>query len=549
MNREVKIWTSSLEEGWLLPSDSESWQCTQTLELKSSGELRVEDAFFNQVVALPRAGLLLLANAKKNAIYAVHIDYGPHPAATRMDYMAEFTVTMPILSITGTSESLPDGEHIVQVYCVQTQAIQQYALALSQCLPPPLDNTELEKSESNVSRAFDAANPDGFANLEVSRGTKHSEITSGNATLVPSVLSSSAGSAPGAAPPVRVPSSQITTLPETISSGLETKLSALPSPRTVEQIHSASPPPPPLSPRLSRMSSGFRTPVGSFEPGPTFPDHAGDQPVVEYSSDRRLETSADAPAPCDDLRKDDKSVVSNDIPVVPDPPMVFKHPTHLVTPSEILSKSPSSSETQISQGMSMGEAKVQDVVVNNDMASPEVEVKVVGETGIDQNDDYSFHRESQMTIAEQKEKSFYSQASDLSIQMAKDCRVDSYSVEGAHQTNDVGVNESPDQFPSNSDEGMTNNAFMKVGESETPAAVPQSLAPTSKGKKQKGKTSQVSGPSSPSPSPFNSTDSSNDPGSSSGAPSADVAFSQLLAMQESLDQVSNSCSILILSSF
>lgn len=537
VNREVKIWTSSLEDGWLLPSDSESWQCTQTLELKSSNELRVEDAFFNQVVALPRAGLLLLANAKKNAIYAVHIDYGPHPAATRMDYVAEFTVTMPILSITGTSESLPDGEHIVQVYCVQTQAIQQYALALSQCLPPPLDNTELEKSESSVSRVFDAANPDGFANLEISHGTKHSEITSGNATLVPSVLSSSAGSAPGAATPVRVPSSQITTnLPETVSSGLETKLSALPSPRTVEQIHSASPPLP-LSPRISRMSSGFRTPVGSFEPGSAFPDHAGDQLVVEYSSDRRLETGADGPAPCDDLRKDDKSAVSNDIPMVPDPPMVFKHPTHLVTPSEILSKVPSSSETQISQGMSMGEAKVQDVVVNNDTASTEVEVKVVGETGIDQNDDYSFHRESQITLAEQKEKSFYSQASDLSIQMARDCRIDNYSTEGAHQTNDVGVSEAPDHFPTNSDEGMTNNAFMKVGESETPAAVPQSLAPTSKGKRQKGKTSLVSRPSSPSASPFNSTDSSNGPGSSSGAPSADVAFSQLLAMQESLDQL------------
>lgn len=532
LNREVKIWTSSLEEGWLLPSDSESWQCTQTLELKGSSE----DAFFNQVVALPRAGLLLLANAKKNAIYAVHIDYGPHPAATRMDYMAEFTVTMPILSITGTSESLPDGEHIVQVYCVQTQAIQQYALALSQCLPPPLDNTELEKTESNVSRAFDAANPDGFANLEVSHGIKHPEITSGNATLVPSVLSSSAGSAPGAVPPVRMPSSQITASPETVSSGLETKLSALSSPRTVEQIHTASSPLP-LSPRVSRMSSGFRTPVGSFDPGPAFPNHAGDQPVVEYSSDRRLETGADGAAPCDDLRKDDKSVVSNDIPVVPDPPMVFKHPTHLVTPSEILSKAPSSSETQISQGMSVGEAKVQDVVVNDDTASTEVEVKVVGETGIDQNDDYTFHRESQITIAEQKEKSFYSQASDLGIQMARDCRVDNYSVEGAHQTNDVGVSESPDQFPSNSNEGLTNNAFMKVGESETPAAAPQSLAPTAKGKRQKGKTSQVSGPSSPSPSPFNSTDSSNDPGSSSGVPSADVPFSQLLAMQESLDQL------------
>ncbi|PRQ35984.1 putative transcription factor WD40-like family [Rosa chinensis] len=33
-NREVKIWSSESEEGWLLPSDAESWKCTQTLRVK-----------------------------------------------------------------------------------------------------------------------------------------------------------------------------------------------------------------------------------------------------------------------------------------------------------------------------------------------------------------------------------------------------------------------------------------------------------------------------------------------------------------------------------
>ena len=127
----MKIWVSDNEEGWLLPSDSESWNCIQTLDIRSSFEANPEDAFFNQVVALSRAGLYLLANAKKNTIYAVHIEYGSNPTATRMDYIAEFTVTMPILSLTGTSDSLPDGEHIVQIYCVQTQAIQQYGLSFS----------------------------------------------------------------------------------------------------------------------------------------------------------------------------------------------------------------------------------------------------------------------------------------------------------------------------------------------------------------------------------------------------------------------------------
>ncbi|XP_057506536.1 enhancer of mRNA-decapping protein 4-like [Actinidia eriantha] len=102
-------------EGWLLPSDAESWHCTPDIGLKrkSSAASRVEEAFFNQVVALSQAGLLLLAKAKKNAIYAVHLEYGSNPSATRMDYIAEFTVTIPILSFTGTSDLLPNGKHIV----------------------------------------------------------------------------------------------------------------------------------------------------------------------------------------------------------------------------------------------------------------------------------------------------------------------------------------------------------------------------------------------------------------------------------------------------
>nr|GMD77976.1 enhancer of mRNA-decapping protein 4-like [Ipomoea batatas] len=153
LNREVKIWSSASEEGWLVPSDAEPWHCTQTLELKSSAETRVEEAFFNQVVAFPRAGLLLLSNAKKNCIYVVHLDYGPNPAATRMNYIAEFTITMPILSFTGTRDLLP-CEHRVQVYCVQTQVIHKYAMDLSQCLPPSFDNVVLESSESSTEQKF-----------------------------------------------------------------------------------------------------------------------------------------------------------------------------------------------------------------------------------------------------------------------------------------------------------------------------------------------------------------------------------------------------------
>ena len=48
------------------------------------------------MLALSKSGLLLLENAKKNAIYVVHLEYGSNSATTCMDYIAEFTITMPI---------------------------------------------------------------------------------------------------------------------------------------------------------------------------------------------------------------------------------------------------------------------------------------------------------------------------------------------------------------------------------------------------------------------------------------------------------------------
>lgn len=137
-NRELKLWAQSTVDGLPSKPGGGNWQCIQTLELKSSAsEGKLEKAFFNQVLVVPRASLILLANAKKNAIYVVHLEFGSTAAATRMDYLAEFSVTIPILSLTATSEGVSDGEGTVQVYCVQTQAIQQYALDLCQCLPPP----------------------------------------------------------------------------------------------------------------------------------------------------------------------------------------------------------------------------------------------------------------------------------------------------------------------------------------------------------------------------------------------------------------------------
>ncbi|KAL0000384.1 hypothetical protein SO802_014165 [Lithocarpus litseifolius] len=529
LNREVKIWSSASDEGYLLPSESESWKCTQTLELKSSAEPRVEEAFFNQVVALSQAGILLLANAKKNAIYAVHLDYGPNPAATCMDYMKESTVTMPILSFTGTSDILSHGEHIIQVYCVQTQAIQQYALDLAQCLPPPLENMGLEKLDSNVSR--EATSVEGFVTLDPS-GSKPTEMLSfAGSVPKPTIQVSSSETATAVRYTVSSGSAEAATLKEINSLSTESKAVALaPITSDVDSVYVASPPLP-LTPRLPRELSGYRSPTSSFEP-PSLSMPVGDQPVNDYSVDRQVDTIHANLSDVSSL--DDDSSVLN-------PRIVFKQPTHLVTPSELKGNS-SSGTTSVLDGKSEGEASIQDVIVNSDASNAEVEVKVVGETRSMQNAEYGPQGDSQNLLSENKEKYFCSQASDLGFEMARECSAisaETYIVEEARQ---VGVNEIEALArPSNADEDevqdSTKDFSGKVSESSTSTTVPQLSTPNTKGKKQKGKSSQASGPSSPSPSVFNSTDSTIETSGNTSLPSTEAAFSQILSMQEMLNQL------------
>ncbi|KAK6934665.1 Enhancer of mRNA-decapping protein 4, WD40 repeat region [Dillenia turbinata] len=541
LNREVKIWASASEEGWLLPSDAESWQCTQTLVLKSSAEPNIDDAFFNQVVALPQAGLLLLANAKKNAIYAVHLEYGPNPAATRMDYIAEFTVTMPILSFTGTSDLLPHGEHIVQVYCVQTQAIQQYALDLSLCLPPPLENVGLEKSDSSVSR--DVALSEGFSALD-SSARKTSEISIASSSPKPPVLSSSDSSA-ALRYPVRSSSTEATTVPEYPALSTESKISPMPSVTNDNDIVCVPSPPLPLSPRLSRKPSGVKgSPASGYEPGHPVSDRGGDQPVLDYSVDRQIHTAtsnmSDVPSLDDDSRNDEKKVLHEDTSAVLSPQVVFKPPTHLITPSEILMAATSSETTHLIDSKNESGANIQDVVVNGDSGNVEVEVKVVGETGSTTDEKFGSQMETRIIVSESKEKAFCSQASDLGIQMARECSAlssESYIVEQSRHVDGATTVEAMGQGPSSSQEEVhdpAKDAAPKVPDLSIPMTVPQAT-PGSKGKKQKGKNSQASRPSSPSPSTFNSTDSSNEVGGSST--SLETSVPQFVAMQDLLNQL------------
>lgn len=99
----------------------------QTITLQASSGLQ------NHIALDATSGIVLLANAKATALYALHLS----PARTSFDYAASFSVTMPILSLEakGPAAGEAQSESPIQVFTVQTQAIQQYSLLAAQCQP------------------------------------------------------------------------------------------------------------------------------------------------------------------------------------------------------------------------------------------------------------------------------------------------------------------------------------------------------------------------------------------------------------------------------
>ncbi|XP_011000341.1 PREDICTED: enhancer of mRNA-decapping protein 4-like isoform X2 [Populus euphratica] len=509
--RELKIWVSASEEGWLLPNDSDLLNCTQTLELKSSAEPRVEEAFFNQVVALSQMGLILLANAKRNAIYAVHLDYGPNPASARMDCISEFTVTMPILCLTGMSDVL-HGQSVAQVYCVQTKAIQQYTLELCQCLPPLMENVGSERSDSSV--MHDVPNADGYAALE-SRGSKYSDVLLSSASVDVATMQQDAP-----------------------TSNMESRTIALASSTSDADIVCAPSPP---HPRLTRDLTEFAV-GGRFEPGPA----SSNQPAIDHSDDQQMDpicsNSSNVPSLDSDSRNDERKIVQNNSTTL-NLPVTFKHPPHLITPSEILMGASSSEITKVNEGKSEVDSNFLDVVVNNDVSNAEVEVKIVGETRSTHDGEFSIRGESKRPVFENKENLLCSRASDLDIEMTRECCAlppESNIVEEQGQVDGVVVSESLSP-PSNAGKDEVHdskkNVSGKVSESSVSAVGPLSTTPSTKGRKQKGRNSQASGSSSQPPGTFNSENSLNEPVRASNLLATDGGFSQILAMQQSINQL------------
>lgn len=536
MNREVKLWTSTAEEGWLSPSDSESWRCNQTLELRSSTEHRMEEAFFNQVVVMPQQGLILLANAKKNAIYAIHIDYGPYPAATRMDYIADFTVTMPILSLTGTRDISRDGEHVVQVYCVQTHAIQQYALNLTQCLPP-VDNLLLVKDPC-ISHVYSGINSEGFSASELSRGPGNTP----SAGVSPIHSVGASNSEHLVVYPRSLVSSEANNIPELPLSNIDIHPSAPPLPTIgSDNLHSPESPGP-LDLDLSDLS-GSKGASKGLEHGPSYGERDVYLEVGDYQAEQGEHDGGgnipNLPLVNDKLGGDNLKTGPSDISMIQNSHLMFTlagKTTHLVTPLEILSGMKSSSDTT-SPNLRNDEVKVLDLIGNNDLRHAEV-VKVVDESVMDKSDEFSSQKEANNVSIESKDQPSSSLASNIKNGMLKEgdaCNTGLYNVNEVQLGDYVIAANSVEPFSGNIEESFLKNTTDHSQRETGFVDIPASKA--AKGKRQKTKQAQASGSSSPSSSPFNSIDSSNEPRNSMVVPRAEVSFSQIMSIQEVLNQV------------
>ena len=86
-------------------------------------------------IAIDRSGAyIVIANTQVAKLMVIHFD----EASGRMNNLREFDVSHPILSMTVFTKSFldPREELELELFCIQTQAIQQYHIATSRCYVP-----------------------------------------------------------------------------------------------------------------------------------------------------------------------------------------------------------------------------------------------------------------------------------------------------------------------------------------------------------------------------------------------------------------------------
>ena len=165
---------------WVVDAEAPP-QCTYTLQLVSSSTGPA--AFFNHLLVQPSMGCVVLANTLRQQVYVVHVQQqqveggvvSERCGGPCFDYLADFSVKQPILSMTTTSESSYDDEQVevAHLYCVQTEAVQQYMLYFDQCLPPAVAQVAAAPAAAAVATPAVAYGVDGGALARGGRADDH----------------------------------------------------------------------------------------------------------------------------------------------------------------------------------------------------------------------------------------------------------------------------------------------------------------------------------------------------------------------------------------
>jgi len=126
---------------------------TYTLELTSSKDGPA--AFFNHLLVQPNFSVVVLANTKKQQVYVLHAHQDAAAGTASFDYLSLFEVKMPILSMTTITEDAV-GADVFHLYCVQTEAIQEYTLYPTTCFPA---SDMEEEAERQLQLELEASQP------------------------------------------------------------------------------------------------------------------------------------------------------------------------------------------------------------------------------------------------------------------------------------------------------------------------------------------------------------------------------------------------------
>ena len=207
---------------WSLPIGgaddmSVSPEHVQTLSFAPSA-----DVYNFAVSAAPGARLVLVSNLKKQALYAVHFG---EDAKCGFDYVSEFSTTMPVLSFTALREDSAEsdepttgGAGTLQLYCMQTQAIQQYALAVDRCRPVScvgdeavaVESSEYSSDEESEEEEEEAVPPLAAAPATPAPATPAKPAWEPSKLLTPGELMSMAAGASNVTPTATAPKEQPT---------------------------------------------------------------------------------------------------------------------------------------------------------------------------------------------------------------------------------------------------------------------------------------------------------------------------------------------------